>query len=103
MSRTAQVTGGLLLILIIAMIAVGWRLYDRSNRNDRHGSLGLQVIDALDHRQLQKANQLLNQGADVTTKEHYSGRTCLMAAAASGDEEIVKRLIRSGANVDVVD
>jgi ankyrin repeat protein len=106
MSRTAQITGLLLLVVVIAMIALGWRLYDQSVRSDKPSSLGMELIYALDRRQTSRAIQLLDQGADVTAKEPYSGRTCLMAAASTGagtDPQLIKRLIERGASVDATD
>lgn len=103
MSRTAQVTGWLLLVVVIAMILGGWRLYVQSAQHDTPGSLGQQLIQALDRKQSPRARELLDKGADVTAREQYSGRTCLMAAAATGDEEMLKRLIQRDASVDATD
>jgi len=103
MSRTAQITGALLLVVVFATIAAGWGLYARSTVDSRPKSLGLQLIDALRQRQLPKANQLLDQGADIAVREQYTGQTCLMAAAATGDLAIIQRLIQHGARVDDTD
>ena len=46
--------------------------------------------------------QLLDAGADVKTKERYSGRTCLMSAAIQPDANFIQRRIVRGADVRLV-
>ena len=103
MSRTARVTGALLLLVVIVLIFAGWRLYDHSMRGQGPRSLGEQLIEALDQNSLPKANQLLDQGADMAAKEPYTGRTCLMAAATRSDEAIIRRMIQRGADINAMD
>jgi len=61
-----------------------------------------ELINAAKEGDLEKIKELTGQGLDVNVVDKYGG-TALMAAARSGNFEIVKYLIeKCGANVDVV-
>jgi ankyrin repeat protein len=103
MSRTAKITGCLLVAIIGAMVIAGWRIYDHAAHDHVPQSLGEQLIDALDRRSLTRASQLLDAGADVRSREQFGGRTCLMAAAMHPDPIFIQRLIERGADVNATD
>ena len=103
MSRTAKVTGVLLLAIVIALVAGGFRLSEYSSHKQAPKSLGEDLIDALDKNDIARARQLLARGADVNVRDPSTGRTCLMAAATVANAEFTKLLIQRGADLNALD
>ena len=103
LSRTARITGALLLATVAALIVSGWRLYDQATRKQSPQSLGEHLIDALNRKDLTAAQRLLDHGADVRVKAANRSQTCLMAAADAPEPALIKQLLRRGADVNAID
>ncbi|EEP81292.1 predicted protein [Uncinocarpus reesii 1704] len=56
----------------------------------------------LRQKHLSMIQLLIDSGVDLEYKEQYLGRTALLIAASWGDDEIIRLLIDSGANINAV-
>src|SRR4051794_32060977 len=98
MSKAARISGAVLLIVVLATVFGGWRLYELSTQK-APSTLSQQLIAALNARDYSSAARLIDEGANVNYATPYSGETSLMAAAAaSGNVAIIQRLLRNGAD-----
>lgn len=60
------------------------------------------LVDAVEHSNLELAKELITKGADVNQKDS-SGNSLLIVSSANGNAEIVQLLLSSGAALDAVD
>lgn len=67
-----------------------------------YGDQGAELMNAAKEGDLKQVRDLLDNGADVDTKDD-SGVSALLAAAVNGHIEVVKLLLESEANVDAKD
>ena len=73
------------------------------NEEDDRQSLDVELFAAASLNNLADVERLLAEGADATFQEDESGRSVLMEAAANGNCEMIKVLLKDGAVWNALD
>jgi len=87
---------------ILGIILLGVYVFSRMGPKYRKELINKQLIKASEKGDIKKVTLLLENGADVNTKDN-DGWTPLMHAAEKGHKEVVELLIEKGADVNIQD
>jgi hypothetical protein len=87
---------------ILGIILLGVYVFSRMGPKYRKELINKQLIKASEKGDIKKVTLLLENGADVNTKDN-DGWTPLMHAAEKGHKEVVELLIEKGADVNTKD
>jgi hypothetical protein len=92
----------LLALTLLIPVAAYRVIKTQSGRSAQRRSVDA-LFDAQERRDSRRVLQLIDRGTDVNSRDPFSSQTLLMWAAASGDLELVRALLRRGADPDLKD
>ncbi len=101
MSPKSLIVGIVLITCTMSLPVVGWRIYQKSQYDDRYLSPGDMLMVAARDGDVQKTVKLLSSGIKPDAGAEQ-GETALLAAVAAGKKNTVKVLLDHGANVNFV-
>lgn len=102
MSKRAKIVGLILILLILMLPILGWKLYQKADRDLHTRNAAFDLESAIQQGNLAQVKAKLDAGIPVDIKDE-SGQTPLMTAAMNGKPEIVTYLLSRGAKIDLTD